>query len=151
MRHVADEMEHVVILCGSFGLLFHDERILSGEAIMGHSDHLRVADGMASLFRGQTHREALKVGKLWADVDLRSIHKDRKDGLRSTCVVNDLVGEEKFRVVLCECLGFLAFRNPLKEEDQSVDRSNVNKINWLRQNTRRGCKSLFMRDRKLTY
>ena len=42
-------------------------------------------------------------------------------------IIDDLVREEELRVVVCQRLGLIRLWDPLKEEDEAVNRSISNK------------------------
>ena len=116
-------MENIVVFRGNLCLLIHDERILSSEGIVRDADHLRVSNSVTLLLRWQAGRERAQVGQLGAELDLRSIHENGKNGLRCAGIIDDLVGEEQFRVVVCERLRFVRCWYPLEKEDEPEDGS----------------------------
>ena len=61
VRHKADEVEHIVVLGGWFGLIVHHEGVLPGEAIVCLPDFLTVSNGVAFVLAGQAHREAAQI------------------------------------------------------------------------------------------
>ena len=78
---------------------------------------------MSLLSRGETSSELTKVSEFGADLNLRTIHKDRKDRLGGAGIVDDLIRKEELWVIVCQRLGLVGLWNPLEEEDEAVDGS----------------------------
>lgn len=124
VRHKRDEMENIIIFACSLGLFVHYKWVLPREAIVCNTNHFRVTDSVAFLFTGETGTELAQVGEFGSQLDLRSIHQNRQDGLCRARIVDHLVGEEELWVVVCQSFRFLGLRHPLEEEYQSVNRLN---------------------------
>ena len=97
---------------------------------MSDANDLRIADGVSLLFRWKTCRETTQIGEFRPKLYLWSVHQDGKDGLRGTGIIDNLICEEKFRVVVGESLRLVIGRYPLEQEDQSVD-GPAKTFSWL--------------------
>lgn len=55
---------------------------------------------LTSHFRGKVCSEVSQAGELWAQRELRLVQQDREDGLGCAGIVDHLLGEENFAVVV---------------------------------------------------
>lgn len=91
-------MVGLLLLALALGL-FNKDALLCKRVVL-LPEELAVADRQPPHLRVELAGEVLEGAQLMAEIDAVSIQQHAKDGLRGTCVLHDLSGEEETVIVL---------------------------------------------------
>ena len=89
---------------------------------MDFAELLLVADHLTAHDRGEVLGEFVEVGEFRSEFDLVRVVEDGvEDGLRGTCIVDDLFGEVDIWGIRHDVAGEAAdLRSPLEEQDEAI-------------------------------
>ena len=115
-------MEGVLLLSGLLFLNF--KWILSSEAVMSCSDHVRISYSPALVLAIHFYREVSEIFELIPYLDIfLSVQKNGEKSIGGTSIIDHLVGIVEIWVIVREGFPFFSLLHPLEQEDKAINRS----------------------------